>query len=200
MNEVAGVLVLGVLWCGLAGAVVGSQKRAGLMGALWGVVFGPLGVVVALSLDERPKCPRCGGRLNGEPEICQHCHSPLTWVPSPFVRKPVVQEPRKAEQPVQHDREIAEDAEKELPPLLVLGLGDTEETEEAAATLIGPPEAPRAAIRTWTDTTGKRIDAEFVGVAAGKVRLKRADGSTGTFPLDRLSTEDQAWVKTQALR
>jgi Skp family chaperone for outer membrane proteins len=50
--------------------------------------------------------------------------------------------------------------------------------------------------RTWTDSTGKHtIEAEFKGVAAGKVKLLKADGETITIALDKLSDEDQAWIK-----
>jgi hypothetical protein len=34
---------------------------------------------MAACLDERPGCPRCGGRLNGKYPICQHCGTGLEW-------------------------------------------------------------------------------------------------------------------------
>ena len=27
-----------------------------------------------------PQCPYCGGRLEGQFELCMHCHNPLGWV------------------------------------------------------------------------------------------------------------------------
>jgi hypothetical protein len=53
--------------------------------------------------------------------------------------------------------------------------------------------------RTWTDrTTGRRLDAEFVGFADGKVQIKRArDGKTFHVPLESLSDDDQVFVRSQ---
>jgi len=46
--------------------------------------------------------------------------------------------------------------------------------------------------RTWTDTTGKfTIKAEFVKLSAGKVTLKREDGSEILLPLEMLAAADQ---------
>ncbi|HYO24807.1 MAG TPA: SHD1 domain-containing protein [Lacipirellulaceae bacterium] len=61
---------------------------------------------------------------------------------------------------------------------------------------------PRAAeageVRTWTDSTGKfKMDAEFVEVANGAVRLKRGDGRMMNLPLAKLSDADRAYVKEQ---
>lgn len=50
-----------------------------------------------------------------------------------------------------------------------------------------------AEIRTWTDASGQhKIEAELVGVQAGKVTLKRADGTVLTLALNQLSAPDQA--------
>jgi len=46
--------------------------------------------------------------------------------------------------------------------------------------------------RTWTDSTGKfTIKAEFVKLDAGKVTLKREDGSEISLPLEMLAAADQ---------
>ena len=51
----------------------------------------------------------------------------------------------------------------------------------------------QAEIRTWKDATGTHeIKAELVGVKAGKVTLKRENGTTITLPVASLSKEDQA--------
>jgi len=60
------------------GAVLGSQKNAGDIGLLLGLLFGPLGVVIAGMVDKRPFCGRCGGRQNVNSTkqrfpICEHC-------------------------------------------------------------------------------------------------------------------------------
>ena len=50
--------------------------------------------------------------------------------------------------------------------------------------------------RTWTDATGEhKIEAQFGGLAFGKVKLIKRDGSTVRLPLEKLSDEDQKWVK-----
>jgi hypothetical protein len=51
--------------------------------------------------------------------------------------------------------------------------------------------------RTWTDTTGNfSVEAVLVGVASGKVRLKRKDGRVATVPIKRLSAADQQYLKS----
>jgi uncharacterized cupin superfamily protein len=51
-------------------------------------------------------------------------------------------------------------------------------------------------VRTWTDRTGKfTVEAEFVNFVDGKVQLAKLNGRTTTFPIERLSTEDQQWIK-----
>ena len=51
--------------------------------------------------------------------------------------------------------------------------------------------------RTWTDASGKhKIEAEYGGVIAGKVKLTKRDGTVTKIPLEALSKEDQQWIKT----
>lgn len=50
--------------------------------------------------------------------------------------------------------------------------------------------------RTWTDASGQfKIKADFVSYAAGQVKLKKADGSVIEIPMERLSEEDQKWIR-----
>jgi hypothetical protein len=69
--------------CAILGFIVGEQKCAGGQGMALGLIFGPLGVIAALSLDGRPHCPRCVEPLNApsrsESSICPHCHAALAW-------------------------------------------------------------------------------------------------------------------------
>ena len=56
-----------------------------------------------------------------------------------------------------------------------------------------------AEMRTWTDSTGThKIEAQFAGLADGKVTLKKADGKTVTLALDRLSEADRKQAETLA--
>jgi hypothetical protein len=79
-----------VLWLVSAGLAcyVGSKKQAPVAGLCLGLLFGPLGVIVALVLDNRVQCPHCGGRLNGRYPACQHCCVELKWAAD----KPLTQE------------------------------------------------------------------------------------------------------------
>ncbi|MCB1077170.1 MAG: DUF1549 domain-containing protein, partial [Verrucomicrobiae bacterium] len=54
--------------------------------------------------------------------------------------------------------------------------------------------------RTWTDTQGRTVDAEFLGTEgagpATVVKLKRADGQTFNFPIGNLSEADRLFVQS----
>jgi hypothetical protein len=69
------------LWASsiICGAVAGSGKSATFEGVLLGCFCGPLGVIAALGIDGRVKCPACGGRLDSFTKHCQHCATPLSW-------------------------------------------------------------------------------------------------------------------------
>jgi len=63
----------------------------------------------------------------------------------------------------------------------------------ASLSILGFALSCHAEMRTWTDASGQhKIEAELVGVQAGKVTLKRANGSTITLALNQLSKADQA--------
>lgn len=50
--------------------------------------------------------------------------------------------------------------------------------------------------RTWTDASGEhKTEARFKGMAFGKVKLLKRSGEEVVIPLDKLSDEDQAWIK-----
>lgn len=51
-------------------------------------------------------------------------------------------------------------------------------------------------LRTWKDSTGVfSVEASLVDVTDGKVQLKKADGTTLSVPLEKLSESDQAYIK-----
>ena len=64
------------------------------------------------------------------------------------------------------------------------------------------PAAPEARpIRTWTDNTGSfRVEAEYISAGPAGVKLRKADGTAIVVPMDRLSPEDQAWIKSPKKR
>jgi hypothetical protein len=50
--------------------------------------------------------------------------------------------------------------------------------------------------RIWTDKSGKhQIRAKFIDVTDGQVRLERPNGDISRIPLDKLSAEDQGFIK-----
>ena len=53
-------------------------------------------------------------------------------------------------------------------------------------------------LRTWTDGTGSfTIEAEFLGMGFKVVKLKKTDGSITEIPFEKLSLEDQQWIKSR---
>ena len=49
--------------------------------------------------------------------------------------------------------------------------------------------------RTWTDSTGKyTVEAEFAGMEAGKVSLRKADGAVAVVPVKRLGEADREYA------
>ena len=49
--------------------------------------------------------------------------------------------------------------------------------------------------RTFTNTEGRRIEAEIVSVSGTQVTLKLAQGATAIFEIAKLSAADQTFVK-----
>src|SRR5688572_4763232 len=72
------LIVIGWILCAGFSAHLGGQRNAGWAGFVLGVLFGPLGMIVAGLLDCKPNCSRCGGRQNVNPDgqrfpVCEHC-------------------------------------------------------------------------------------------------------------------------------
>lgn len=54
-----------------------------------------------------------------------------------------------------------------------------------------------AAYRQWKSADGRTVEAVFLGVEPGGVKMKLRNGATHVVALDKLSPEDQAWAKSQ---
>lgn len=86
MDDVGIICVVVVCWlsCSFLGYLAGQAKCAAAEGAILGLVFGPLGIIVACFIDGRPKCPHCSGRYDAGAKVCPHCRASLTvtrsWV------------------------------------------------------------------------------------------------------------------------
>lgn len=68
-----------ILWgiCGVLGGIVGSAKHSAGAGFLLGFLFGPVGVLITLALDGRPKCHACKSRIDPEASVCPQCGASL---------------------------------------------------------------------------------------------------------------------------
>ncbi|HEY1123811.1 MAG TPA: hypothetical protein VGE67_19490 [Haloferula sp.] len=63
----------------------------------------------------------------------------------------------------------------------------------------GQQGASLTAARAWTNTSGKTITAEYLGIRGTDVALKLAGGKISFVPLASLSAEDNAFVKANRL-
>jgi hypothetical protein len=58
------------------------------------------------------------------------------------------------------------------------------------------PKPPEPDWRTWTDASGEhKTEAQFKGLAFGKVKLLKRDGQVATVSLDDLSEADREWIR-----
>jgi len=49
--------------------------------------------------------------------------------------------------------------------------------------------------RTFTDTSGRKLEAEVLGVQQGQVRIRRVDGNEFTLPVTNFSAADQTYLQ-----
>lgn len=59
-----------------------------------------------------------------------------------------------------------------------------------------PADEPDAGLRVWTDASGQhRVEAILIKLEDGKVVLRRRDGRVVALPLEKLSRQDQDYVR-----
>ena len=73
-------------------------------------------------------------------------------------------------------------------------LEQSAEEKPAAETDKPTPQIAVTALRTWTDVTGRQIEAALISFQDGKVELKMQSGKIGIVPLERLSKADQEFL------
>ena len=60
--------------CGIVAAMIGSKKGEGILAFLFGVLLGPIGILIALfSTGNRRTCPYCKESVHKEAKVCSHC-------------------------------------------------------------------------------------------------------------------------------
>ena len=75
MNGLVVACIVVAVVSALVGAVVCHEKRASGAGFMLGLLFGPIGILIAvLAVDNREPCNNCGGRFSGMPNNCPHCN------------------------------------------------------------------------------------------------------------------------------
>ena len=86
-----------------------------------------------------------------------------------------------------HTIDLVEDAQQEV-------INKKITAKQTASKAI--PKKQESPMRKWTDASGVfNLDAEFLGLIDGKAKLKKSDGSTITIPLNKLSDDDQDWIR-----
>ena len=73
MEDYSGLLCLGVVVGAVVGGIIGASRNNAESGVVWGGLLGPIGWLIILFLDKRPKCPECRGVLPEGARRCQHC-------------------------------------------------------------------------------------------------------------------------------
>ena len=84
------LLFVDALVCGIIGCAVGALKNAATGGFWLGFLLGPIGIlIVAIAIDNREKCHRCHGRLDGKPNVCPHCRTEISGT---LTRAPLIED------------------------------------------------------------------------------------------------------------
>jgi len=103
-------------------------------------------------------------------------------------------------QPVSQSSTSAPLSTKPLPPPTpsLVGQPAVEQTDAPKDSLEKPEteEPSQEHARLWTDDAGKfHVEATFVEMTLGKVKLRKKDGGIISVPMERLGDEDQKWVR-----
>jgi hypothetical protein len=76
---VAPVVILVWVLCAVVGVFVGQSRGVSVIESiLWCLFLGPVGLfMLAVTHDNRPKCPECGGAIVRGYARCRHCGSAI---------------------------------------------------------------------------------------------------------------------------
>lgn len=70
-------LFFSAVWAAIGGAIASRWGHTGY-GCLLGALFGPLGALMALFLDDRIRCAACAQKISREACVCPFCRTPIT--------------------------------------------------------------------------------------------------------------------------
>lgn len=80
--------------CAIVGGVVGNGKGMGGSGFVWGLLLGPIGVLVVLVSDgNRVACPFCREMIHREAKVCPRCQRELATPDAAAIARTRVQTP-----------------------------------------------------------------------------------------------------------
>lgn len=73
------VISLVCVWIifGIVGRIVGEKRDAKFEGFILGLFLGPLGLLMAFFVDNRPQCQRCRSRVDRKASLCPSCRRPI---------------------------------------------------------------------------------------------------------------------------
>lgn len=95
---------------------------------------------------------------------------------------------------------VVEQPAAEMPPLPAAAEAQptTDPVPQPFASDPPKPKKPEREARTWQDASGQfKVEATLKSMASGKVKLIKADGTEISVPVERLSEDDQAYIKAQ---
>lgn len=73
-------LAMSVIASGVVGSLIGLTNGRRKQGFFWGLLLGPLGWFIMLTLvDIRPKCRQCLGAVIKNASRCKNCGAGLDW-------------------------------------------------------------------------------------------------------------------------
>ena len=71
--------ILVLVICGIIASILGSRKGIGVSAFFFGLILGPLGVIlVLLSKGKRVACPFCDKLIYKVSPVCPHCQQEIT--------------------------------------------------------------------------------------------------------------------------
>lgn len=71
--------ILVLVICGIIASILGSRKGIGTSAFFFGLILGPLGVILVLfSKGKRVACPFCDKLIYMASTVCPHCEKEIT--------------------------------------------------------------------------------------------------------------------------